>query len=184
MQRHGIVSPIVEFGRSVELLEGIIREYVEGHPNAGCEEVQAFLKTKQPKIFVTRAKVKQVKAEIRPTELLAVGQLLHRDGHAVLEAVQKSTPPVQKTTLPVQTTSPKVNTCSETTASFRIIVNLEITTRPETTHSTITFRLQTTHNTNTLRLQTSRPVRQNVQVPKKKNHNINKQTKVNFAKLN
>ena len=66
MQRNGIVSPKVEFGTSDENLEGIIREYVEGHPNAGYEEVRAFLKTRQPPIYVTRARVRKLVAEIDP----------------------------------------------------------------------------------------------------------------------
>ena len=66
MQRHGIVLPKVEFSTSDECLEQVIREYVEGHPNAGYEEVRAFLKTRQPPIFVTRARVRQLVAEIDP----------------------------------------------------------------------------------------------------------------------
>ena len=66
MQRHGIVSPKVEFGASEEHLEEIIRAYVGDHPNAGYEEVRAYLKTRQPPVFVTRAQVRQLVAEIDP----------------------------------------------------------------------------------------------------------------------
>ena len=59
------MSTKVEFGASEEHLE-IVRAYVGDNPNAGFEEVRAYLKTRQPPVFETRARVRQLVAEIDP----------------------------------------------------------------------------------------------------------------------
>ena len=66
MKRNNIQHPKAEYSIPDGELEEKVRDYVVSHPNAGYEEVRAYLRTSQPPVFVARARVRDMVASIDP----------------------------------------------------------------------------------------------------------------------